>query len=864
VPRWIDPWNPRGNGRGLRLHYCIWLRRAYRKAVELQQKIGFDIVHHVSYCSLSAPPPFWKLPVPFVWGPIGGGQRAPTSFRKYLGRGWVREFLRNVRLRLLSHSPFLKTAARASAALLATNRDTAELLSGIGGRDVRLFLDSGLPANFVLREPVSKDNDGCFTLLWVGRMVPRKALPVALEALAQITDLRVRLLVAGDGEMRESWAQRAQQLGLDGRVEFLGKVPWGEMPRLYQSADAFLFTSLQDSFGSQVLEAMGQGLPILTLDHQGVGTFVPAEAGIKVPVTSPEETLTELVEAIRRLALFPEERGEMGKAGQAFAETQTWDRRTERMSKLYEEVLRRSTDSREASMRFGGPAEYGSYAVKKRMSKMDQDINFDGMRVLDLGCGNGCYTRELARRAEFVCGTDYHLPHLHEFREAIPRVQARGEQLPFASRSFHAVTLIEVLEHTDSDTKVLEECFRVLGPGGLLVVFVPNKLYPFESHPCRLGRFSIGRNVPLVSWLPEWIRRHVTYARIYTRSGLLAMAKNVGFQIMNAGFIFPPADFFPLPFKESYRRIASRLEHSPLGKLGVSIYAILEKPVRMAERGPRRPFDERIERQAFQVLRVPVHAVETAEVVEQMQTWILERSGSHSVAATSMHGIVEAQHDPSFKEVLNETDLVVPDGMPLVWLGRRQGHRLKRRVYGPDLLLAFCEESTRYGYRHFFYGGKPGVATDLAESLESRFPGLHVVGTCSPPFRELSAREETEIEELLVRAAPDVIWVGLGTPKQERWMHEHKARLRVPVLVGVGAAFDLLSGKRKQAPRWMGEHGLEWSFRLAQEPNRLWRRYLVYGAQFIAGVALESLHWKNFDVRHVRARNRLSGKESRT
>jgi N-acetylglucosaminyldiphosphoundecaprenol N-acetyl-beta-D-mannosaminyltransferase len=265
----------------------------------------------------------------------------------------------------------------------------------------------------------------------------------------------------------------------------------------------------------------------------------------------------------------------------------------------------------------------------------------------------------------------------------------------------------------------------------------------------------------------------------------------------------------------------------------------------------------------FNVIGVRTHAVETAEVVEQMQTWIRERNGCHSIAATSMHGIVEAQHDPCFKEVLNETDLVVPDGMPLVWLGRRQGHRLKRRVYGPDLLLAFCEESTRYGYRHFFYGGEPGVAEDLAESLKSRFPGLNVVGTCSPPFRKLSAQEDREIEALIDRAAPDVIWVGLGTPKQERWMHEHKARLRVPVLVGVGAAFDLLSGKRKQAPRWMGEHGLESSFRLVQEPHRLWRRYLVYGAQFIAGVALECFDRKDFDVGDVRARNRPSGKESR-
>jgi N-acetylglucosaminyldiphosphoundecaprenol N-acetyl-beta-D-mannosaminyltransferase len=231
-----------------------------------------------------------------------------------------------------------------------------------------------------------------------------------------------------------------------------------------------------------------------------------------------------------------------------------------------------------------------------------------------------------------------------------------------------------------------------------------------------------------------------------------------------------------------------------------------------------------------------------------MQGWIRERNGCYSIAATGMHGVVEAQHDLEFKQILNATDLVAPDGMPLVWLGRRQGHPLRTRVYGPDLLLAFCEQSAGRGCRHFFYGGEPGVAERLAESLKTRFPGLHVVGTYSPPFRPLTAAEDEEIVALIGRAAPDVLWVGLGTPKQERWMHAHKDKLHVPVLVGVGAAFDMLSGRKRQAPRWMREHGLEWFFRLMQEPRRLWRRYLVCGAQFIAYLVLESLRLKNFDA----------------
>jgi len=263
----------------------------------------------------------------------------------------------------------------------------------------------------------------------------------------------------------------------------------------------------------------------------------------------------------------------------------------------------------------------------------------------------------------------------------------------------------------------------------------------------------------------------------------------------------------------------------------------------------------------FQVLGVRVNAVQIPDVVAQMKEWIRKKTGCHSIAATGMNGIVEAQHDPSFKEVLNATDLVVPDGMPLVWLGRRCGHVLPRRVYGPDLLLAFCEKTAGQGYRHFFYGAEkePDVPERLAETLKNRFPGMIVAGTHSRP---LGSEQEEEIVSLISHAAPDVLWVGLGELRQVRWMHAHKDKLRVPVLVGVGAAFDMLSGRKKQAPRWMREHGLEWFFRLMQEPRRLWRRYLVYGAQFIAYLVLESLRLKNFDATSSTTQEGTQGRQS--
>jgi N-acetylglucosaminyldiphosphoundecaprenol N-acetyl-beta-D-mannosaminyltransferase len=247
---------------------------------------------------------------------------------------------------------------------------------------------------------------------------------------------------------------------------------------------------------------------------------------------------------------------------------------------------------------------------------------------------------------------------------------------------------------------------------------------------------------------------------------------------------------------------------------------------------------------SYRALGVRVDAVQIPDVVVRMEEWIARRDGCHFIAVTGMHGVMEAQHDPGFKDVLNAADLVVPDGMPLVWLSRVHGHALRRRVYGPELMLAFCEQTSANAYRHFFYGGKPGVAEKLAKMLTQRFPGICVAGTYSPPFRPLTAEEDEEVVALINAAAADVVWVGLSTPKQERWMSEHRNCLRAPVLVGVGAAFDIHSGVVRQAPRWMRENGLEWLFRLLQEPRRLWWRYLGYGSEFVFSVLLDSLRCK--------------------
>jgi N-acetylglucosaminyldiphosphoundecaprenol N-acetyl-beta-D-mannosaminyltransferase len=230
-----------------------------------------------------------------------------------------------------------------------------------------------------------------------------------------------------------------------------------------------------------------------------------------------------------------------------------------------------------------------------------------------------------------------------------------------------------------------------------------------------------------------------------------------------------------------------------------------------------------------------------------MEQWIERREHCHYVAVTGMHGVTEAQHDAGFKHVLNAADLVVPDGMPLVWLGRLRGFPLRRRVYGPELMMTFCQETASKGCRHFFFGGTPGLPERLSENLRQLIPELQIAGTFSPPFGRVTPEEDEATVAMINAASPDVVWVGLSEIKQDIWMYEHRGELNVPVLVGIGAAFDFLAGTKRQAPEWMRENGLEWLFRLLQEPRRLWRRYLVYGSEFLVLVFLEQLGIKKFE-----------------
>lgn len=255
---------------------------------------------------------------------------------------------------------------------------------------------------------------------------------------------------------------------------------------------------------------------------------------------------------------------------------------------------------------------------------------------------------------------------------------------------------------------------------------------------------------------------------------------------------------------------------------------------------------EPVENPTFKVLGIRVDAVQIPDAIARVEGWIAERGPSRYVAVTGMHGITESLHDSRFRKILGEAGLVVSDGMPLVWLGRWHGHRtMKRRVYGPELTETFCAV-TGDKYRHFFYGGAPGVADALAQTLQQRH-GIRIAGTYCPPFRPLTEAEDKEVVGLIETSNADVVWVGLSTPKQETWMYEHRDKLSVPAMFGIGAAFDLNTGRLKQAPAWMRENGLEWLFRLWAEPRRLWRRYVLSGSVFVWNVMLELLGLRSFD-----------------
>jgi N-acetylglucosaminyldiphosphoundecaprenol N-acetyl-beta-D-mannosaminyltransferase len=254
------------------------------------------------------------------------------------------------------------------------------------------------------------------------------------------------------------------------------------------------------------------------------------------------------------------------------------------------------------------------------------------------------------------------------------------------------------------------------------------------------------------------------------------------------------------------------------------------------------PVERRERPESIEILGCSVSRVTIDGALNHIERWIEMREGRcRFVVATGFHGIWEAHKDPRLREVLNSADLFCPDGIAPVWISRLRDLPLPGRVPGPDLLARFAARGNQTGYRSFFYGDTEETLAALKQRLERLHPGHRVVGTLSPAFRELGPEEERAMVRQINEARPDVLWVGLGLPKQEWWIYRNLGALRVPVVVGVGAAFRLVSGEVKRAPSWVGEAGLEWLWRLAMEPGKLWRRDFVDGPRFLYRALAETL-----------------------
>src|SRR5829696_1475557 len=267
-----------------------------------------------------------------------------------------------------------------------------------------------------------------------------------------------------------------------------------------------------------------------------------------------------------------------------------------------------------------------------------------------------------------------------------------------------------------------------------------------------------------------------------------------------------------------------------------------------AGQAPPRPEDIR----KREILGLPIAMTDYTEAMDVMDGMIARRERGY-VCATAVHAVMVAQNDPEMREALQRSTLTVPDGMPLVWAANLLGDDLSDRVYGPELMLRYCERSRDRGHRVFLYGGRDqGSLAQLTLNLRLRFPGIKIVGGYSPPFRALTEDEDKAIAEQINAARPDVVWVGIGVPKQEKWMARMRDRLEAPVLAAVGAAFDFHAGRVSMAPEWMQTRGLEWTYRIAQEPRRLLPRYLVHNPRFVAKLAVQLLRER------LRRRRRIS------
>jgi glycosyltransferase involved in cell wall biosynthesis len=323
------------------IHYVLWQWLAVKVAKNLHRRRHFDVVHHITYNSIHVPTQLWRLGVPTVFGPVGGGQTAPPSLLKYFGSSRRSEERRTLLTKALRYSPFHRRWLGKMSIIFASNTDTLALVKAMGRSDVSLWFDVGVPKEYLASGPRTfASEQSPVRLIWVARMLPRKALPLALDALAQVRCASTLTIIGSglaDGIVRSMIAER----GLGGRVHWSGeRLSLTEVQAAYLEHDALLFTSVRDTSGLQLLEAMAAGLPVITLDLHGAGDLVSADAGIKVPVSTPEKVVCGLAAAIDRFAsMSADQKNAMSRASWEFARANTWTCRAASAEILYTKLV---------------------------------------------------------------------------------------------------------------------------------------------------------------------------------------------------------------------------------------------------------------------------------------------------------------------------------------------------------------------------------------------------------------------------------------------------------------------------------------------------------------------------------------------
>lgn len=329
---------------GTGLHYFLWQLYAVRIARGLHGQQRFDLAHHVTYTSLHVPTQLWRLGIPTIFGPVGGGQTAPASMLSYFGEARWKERARTLLTVALSHSPLHRRWLSQMRTLFAANTATLTIMRRLGRPDARLEFDIGVTAAEIASSPRSFHRDQPLRLIWVGRMLPRKALPLALDAFAQVRQ-PARLTIVGDGLPEAAVREMVRVRGLTDRVAWAGRrLSMAEVDAAYRQHDILLFTSLRETLGVQILEAMARGLPVIALDLHGAGDVVSPATGIKVPVTTPSQVAHDLAAAIDCFAsMTVEQKNAMSRGAWEFAQRYTWTSRAAKTEAIYRGILERGT-----------------------------------------------------------------------------------------------------------------------------------------------------------------------------------------------------------------------------------------------------------------------------------------------------------------------------------------------------------------------------------------------------------------------------------------------------------------------------------------------------------------------------------------